>query len=143
MFVESRDESRQFFIHVWQKMTAGLDLEPLEALIAQVIREHPEYHALLSDAGHALDYEYLPEEGRSNPFLHMGLHVALHEQLQADRPQGIVELYQRLLLQWNHDVRRTEHKMIECLAEALWQAGRTGSMPDEHRFMDCLRNCLV
>ena len=142
MFVESRDESRQFFIQTWQKMTAKQALEPLEALIARIIVEHPEYHAVLSAPGQTLDDEYLSEDGRSNPFLHMGLHVALQEQLQSDRPPGIVALYQKLLQRWNHDVHDTEHKMIECLAESLWQAGRSGSMPDERRYLECLRQCL-
>ena len=142
MFVESRDESRQFFIQTWQKMTAKQALEPLEALIARIIVEHPEYHAVLSAPGQTLDDEYLSEDGRSNPFLHMGLHVALQEQLQSDRPPGIVALYQKLLRRWNHDVHDTEYKMIECLAESLWQAGRSGSMPDERRYLECLRQCL-
>ena len=142
MFVESRDESRQFFIQTWQKMTAKQALEPLEALIAQIIVEHPEYHAVLSAPGQTLDDEYLSEDGRSNPFLHMGLHVALQEQLQSDRPPGIVALYEKLLQRWNHDVHDTEHKMMECLAAALWQAGRSGSVPDERRYLECLRECL-
>ena len=112
-------------------------------LIAQIIAEHPEYHTVLCAPGRALDDEYLPEDGQTNPFLHMGLHVALHEQLQSDRSHGIVGLYHALLQRWNHDVHATEHKMMECLAEALSQAGRAGAMPDARSYVECLRKCLA
>ncbi|MCZ6893761.1 MAG: DUF1841 family protein, partial [Gammaproteobacteria bacterium] len=109
MLVETRDESRRFFFHVWQKMSEKRQLEPLETLVAQVIKEHAEYHAILSVPDQALDRDYTPEEGGTNPFLHMGLHVALQEQLQSDRPLGIIELYHRLRSSLCDDVHRTEH----------------------------------
>ena len=87
MFVESRDESRQFFFTVWEKMAHGEALSPLEALIAEVIRAHPEYHRVLGQGERALARDFAA--GDTNPFLHMGLHMAVIEQLQTDRPPGI------------------------------------------------------
>ncbi len=142
MFIETREDSRQFFVLVWNKMTAREPLEPLEAIVAGVIREHPEYQALLSAPERAMAAEYLPEDGHTNPFLHMGLHVALHEQLRSGRPQGIVELYRRMLQSPATDVHAAEHIFMECLAQTLWDAGRRGAMPDENAYLDCVRRQL-
>jgi hypothetical protein len=142
MFVETRDESRQFFFHVWQKMTQHHQLEPLESIVAQIIREHPEYHPVLAQPEQALDRDFLPEDGATNPFLHMGLHVALQEQLRSDRPQGLLELYRRLLAAMS-DVHRAEHVIMECLAQSLWQAGRSGALPDEREYLDCVRKRIA
>ena len=143
MFVETRDESRRFFFHVWQKMSEKRQLEPLETLVAQVIKEHAEYHAILSVPDQALDRDYTPEEGGTNPFLHMGLHVAVQEQLQSDRPLGIIELYHRLRSSLSDDVHRTEHMIMECLAEALWQAGRSAAVSNERDYLDCVRKHIA
>ena len=45
--IESRAEARRVFMNVWRKVSGGERLEPLEAIIADVIRQHPEYHGLL------------------------------------------------------------------------------------------------
>ena len=143
MFVETRDESRRFFFHVWRKMSAKQRLEPLETLVAQIIEEHAEYHAILSVPEQALDRDYTSAEGATNPFLHMGLHVALQEQLQSDRPPGIIELYRRLRSSLSDDVHRTEHMIMECLADALWEAGRSGGVSNERDYLDCIRKHIA
>jgi hypothetical protein len=138
MFVETRDEARRYFVAVWGKMQRQEALGPLEAIIAQIIREHPEYQALLEQPERALDADFA--DG-GNPFLHMGLHVALAEQLQADRPPGIRALYQRLLAR-EPDRQRVEHGIIGCLAASLRQAASTGTLPDEAGYLDCVRQLL-
>ena len=87
--------------------------------------------------------DYTPEEGGTNPFLHMGLHVAVQEQLQSDRPLGIIELYHRLRSSLSDDVHRTEHMIMECLAEALWQAGRSPAVSNERDYLDCVRKHIA
>ncbi|WP_204318325.1 DUF1841 family protein [Serratia marcescens] len=37
------------------------------------------------------------ELGETNPFLHMGLHLAVREQVATDRPQGIRTVYTKLI----------------------------------------------
>jgi len=133
MFVESRDQSRQFFFVVWEKMARGEALSPLEALIAEVIRAHPEYHVVLGQGERALVRDF--GAGDTNPFLHMGLHVALIEQLQTDRPAGITALYKQLVSQASHDVHGLEHRIMEQLAGALWAASQRGGMPDEQDYL--------
>lgn len=138
MYAQDKDGNRQVFIDSWQKASAGEALEPLEKMIADVVRQHPEYHALLADADAALGADFTPESGKENPFLHMGMHIALHEQLSTNRPTGIVELYQALgrELPGPHEV---EHAMMECLGVALWEAQRNAAAPDDQAYLECLR----
>jgi hypothetical protein len=130
-------EYRRFFQEAWRKYREGSILEPMEDLVAQVVASHPEYHALLeSPEGAAKDFT--PESGQGNPFLHMGLHVAIREQLAADRPPGIRHTYQRLM-HGQPDPHDVEHRLSECLAETLWEAQRADREPDQAVYLDRLR----
>jgi hypothetical protein len=131
---ESRSDTRQTFFDVWRKMQAEIPMTALETMIADVIRMHPEYHALLDQGIEVLDKDWMPEGGETNPFLHMGMHIAIREQLSIDRPPGIKAAYDALL-QKTRDQMQTEHLMLECLGETLWRAQRENRMPDEQLYL--------
>ena len=134
---QSRDQVRQIYLDVWLKMQQQTLLEPMEAIIADVIQMHPEYHSLLDKGEDAREKDFLPEQGETNPFLHMGMHIALREQSSTDRPAGFRDIYQRLLARLGqHDA---EHAMIECLAEALWRAQKDNLPLDEMVYMGDLK----
>ncbi len=138
IFSQDRTKIRQEFINVWQKANSDSPLQPLEQLIADVIREHAEYHPLLSNPDAAIDSEFYPEHGTTNPFLHMGMHIALREQVATDRPPGIADLTRGLLLQYR-DGHEMEHRMMEILGQVLWEAQRSGTEPDNEQYMALLR----
>jgi hypothetical protein len=131
---QSRDELRRVYVESWRKRRAGLPIEPLEAQVADVIALHPEYHAALERGEDALDRDYTPEGGQSNPFLHMGLHLAVRDQIATDRPAGLRKAFENLAQRVGsaHDA---EHRIIECLAEAMWEAQRSGRPPDEAAYL--------
>lgn len=135
---QDRNEMRRFFTHAWAKRRQNMPLEPLERIVADVIAVHPEYQAMLEDPERAIGAEWTPERGQTNPFLHMGLHIAIHEQLTTDRPAGILTAYQALAAALN-DAHETEHRMMECLGQSLWEASRRGGAPDEHAYLECVR----
>jgi len=68
----------------------------------------------------------------------MGLHLAIREQVATNRPAGIHAVHKRLAQRLG-DVHEAEHRMIEVLAEALWEAQRSGTAPDEQRYLERLR----
>lgn len=138
MFVQDRDQLRKFFISSWQKRAKRQAMEPLETMVADVIARHPEYQPLLEKEETALGRDYLPEFGETNPFLHMGMHIALHEQVSTDRPAGIRELY-RHICEKTGDEHEAEHRIMECLAEMIWQAQRHNTIPDEQAYLDRLK----
>ena len=135
---QSRGELRRMYAEAWRKFSAKLPLEPLEGQLAAVIVDHPEYVTWLESGEEALAAEFSPESGRQNPFLHMGLHLAIREQVATDRPQGIAQIHQKLTARLG-DVHAAEHAMIEPLAEAIWESQRNGRMPDEQKFLERLR----
>ena len=141
MFGQDRDQTRQVFINAWQKQLDGKPLEPLEEIIVTIISQHPEYHGILINTDKALGAEYLPENGETNPFLHMGMHIAIHEQLSTDRPSGIAGIFQQLVMQAG-DPHHAEHQVMDCLGEMLWQAQRDQRMPDEQAYLACLQKLL-
>lgn len=138
MLFGERDTARRLFVEAWRKRCAGEPLEPLEETVANVIAQHPEYHGVLQDEETALGAEYRPEDGITNPFLHMGMHIAIHEQLATDRPPGVVALYQSLLGRIG-DPHSLEHQMMECLGQVLWSAQRANVPPDEEAYLECLK----
>lgn len=136
IFGQDRDELRQMYFGAWRKTKLGQLLSPLEAQIATVIEDHPEYQAMMSDE--QLDQSFTAEGGQTNPFLHMGLHLAVREQIATDRPPGIAALFNAILVKTG-DSHATEHKVIDCLAETLWEAQNSNAMPDEQAYLERLR----
>lgn len=140
MFIQDRDAGRRYFFQVWHKHTLQSgQLEPLETLVLGVIQEHPEYHRYLKNEADAVNSEFVPESGQANPFLHMGMHIAIKEQVGSDRPAGIFNLYHELLQGVWKSAHALEHEMMECLGEVLWRAQRDNTLPDEHAYMECLK----
>ncbi|MDH5444956.1 MAG: DUF1841 family protein [Gammaproteobacteria bacterium] len=141
MFPQDRTQLRQMFFSAWQKYNTKQAMEPLEQLIASIIEQHPEYHALLSNPQDQLDKDYTPEMGQTNPFLHMAMHISIQEQLGTQRPAGVITLYQSLLAKLG-DAHEVEHQMMECLGQMIWEAQRNNTMPNEQTYIDCLNKLL-
>ena len=139
IFGQDRAELRQMYANAWRKHEAGELLSPLEAQIVAVIEDHPEYRAAVLDED--LERSYTPEEGGTNPFLHLGLHLALRDQVATDRPPGIRDVFGRIAARTG-DRLDAEHRAIDCLAETLWEAQRANALPDEQAYLERLRRLL-
>ncbi|NEX22748.1 DUF1841 family protein [Thiorhodococcus mannitoliphagus] len=138
MLATNRETHRRIFIEAWRKATDGQPLEPVEAQIVSVIRQHPEYQSMLETGEQILDKDFITEAGHANPFFHMGLHIAVHEQLSIDRPQGIRAAFQDLCSRCP-DTHAVEHRMMECLAQALWTSQQGPQDFDEVAYLECIR----
>jgi len=136
IFGQDRQELRQMYIDAWLKSQAGDILSPLEAQIAQVVGDHPEYQGMLTSE--VLGESFTPEGGETNPFLHMGLHLAIREQVATDRPPGIAGIFGELQHKTG-DQHAAEHQALDCLAETLWEAQSNNTMPDELAYLERLR----
>ena len=136
IFGTDRNELRQMYVDAWRKFSASEAMSPLESQIAQVIQDHPEYQPAMT--AETLEETYTPEGGKTNPFLHMGLHLALREQLAINRPQGIAGVFESLQAKTG-DRHTAEHQALDCLAEVLWVAQNNNATPDEQAYLDSLR----
>jgi hypothetical protein len=138
MYQPTRDQARQFFFEAWRKQRDNEPLVGLEAVAVDLIRMHPEYHAALADPERSLGHDYAPEDGATNPFLHLSLHLAIEEQLAIDQPPGIRAEFERIAARCGerHDAL---HAVLECLGEAIWRGQRRGVGPDANEYLECLR----
>jgi hypothetical protein len=134
MFSSDRQQLRKIFFDTWRKHQQHSPLAALDAQLLEIILLHPEYHEILNDPENFAAHDF----AEANPFLHMSLHVALHEQTSTDRPAGIKNIYARLCKKFS-DVHSAEHQMIEVLAKILWEAQQSGKMPDEETYLDNLK----
>ena len=136
IFGQDRNELRQMYADAWQKRCDEVPMSALELQIADVVELHPEYHAEITSGD--LDKDYTPDGGKENPFLHMGLHLGIREQVATDRPAGIAAIHRSLVAR-RGDVHAAEHEMIECLAETLWESQVNNQPPDEAKYLERLR----
>ncbi|MCW8853133.1 MAG: DUF1841 family protein [Gammaproteobacteria bacterium] len=134
MFGNDRNQLRKAYHDAWTRFQQGLPLQPLEQQIVTVIQEHPEYQKQISN----LLTDFFPESGQTNPFLHMGMHLALREQVATNRPIGITMCFRSLTKKMGSP-HEAEHQMMECLGEALWTAQQNAIAPDEQAYLDCLK----
>jgi len=137
MFTQDRAQIRSVFFRAWRNYRSGLPLQGIEKIILEVSLRHPEYHELLENPERYQDSDYSPETGTTNPFLHMGMHIAIEEQLSIDQPAGIRSRYQKILKQAD-DAHAAQHQVMECLGEMLWQAQRSHMPVDEKLYFACL-----
>ena len=129
MFNPSREQVRHFFCDAWRKHIERLPLVGAEVTAADIAARHPEYHALLTDRAGALEKEWTPEGGQMNPFLHLSLHLAIHEQVSVDQPPGIRAAFETLRIKM--DPHAAEHILLECLGEIIFAAQTTGTPMDQ------------
>ncbi|MCL2346481.1 MAG: DUF1841 family protein [Desulfobulbus sp.] len=137
MFNPSREQVRRFFCDAWRKHQERLPLVGAEVAAADLAARHPEYHALLADAAGALDKEWTPEGGQMNPFLHLSLHLAIHEQLSIDQPPGIRAACEQLTRRMERHA--AEHILLEALAETVWRAQQNGGQLDAAAYIEAVR----
>jgi hypothetical protein len=138
---QGRSSLRRMYVEAWRKHRGSLPVEPVEDQIIRVIELHPEYARVLETDDAALDRDYTPEQGQTNPFLHMGLHLAIREQVATNRPSGIAAVHSALVVKLG-DAHEAEHAMIEQLGAALWNAQRAGLPPDETAYLESLRRLV-
>ncbi|ARG99027.1 DUF1841 family protein [Legionella micdadei] len=134
-------DTRQLFFSSWKKYRQKQPLQPLEQQLVAVIIDHPEYQSLFETPAEQYDQVYFPELGKTNPFLHMGLHLAIRDQVSTDRPHGILQIY-KALLNKHTDHLTVEHLIMDSLAECLWEAQRSQNPPDEQKYLERLNRLL-
>jgi Domain of unknown function (DUF1841) len=138
VFAPSQADVRRFFCETHRKQRDASPLTPLEAIAADWIAAHPEYHADLDDVDVALSSAFDMRSGRTNPFLHLSMHLSISEQVGIDQPRGIKQAVE-LLAAKRGSAHDAHHEVMECLGEMIWQSQRSGAPPDGERYIECVR----
>ena len=138
MFQPSQHDVRRFFCEVAAKQQQRQPLEAIEALAGGWVVEHPEYAGDLADVEAALAAAYSVEEGRTNPFLHLAMHLTISEQCSIDQPRGIRQAVE-LLAAKRQSLHQAHHEVMECLGEMIWESQRSGRPPDGLAYLERVR----
>ena len=138
MFTPSQADVRRFFCDIYAKTQSNRPLEALETIASQWLAEHPEYQNDFADADAALEKMYDVEGGKTNPFLHLSMHLSISEQCSIDQPRGIRQAVELLTAKRNslHDAH---HETMDCLGQMVWESQRAKRPPDGAAYIDCVQ----
>ena len=138
MFTPSQQDVRRFFCETYRKLHAKEILTPLEAIASDWIQQHSEYDEVLSNLDTALHANYSMEQGNSNPFLHLSMHLSIAEQIAVDQPRGVRTAFEMLASKLNSQ-HEAHHEIMECLGTMIWNSQRNGLPPDGEAYIEALR----
>jgi hypothetical protein len=138
MFTPSQADVRLFFCAVYAKTKSNQPLEAIEIIASQWMEEHPEYHADFADSALALEKMYDVEGGKTNPFLHLSMHLSISEQCSIDQPRGIRQAVE-LLTARRDSLHDAHHEAMDCLGQMVWESQRAGQPPNGAAYIDCVQ----
>ena len=142
MFQPSQADVRKFFCAVYAKWHSAQPMDALETLASQWVAEHPEYHADFADEAAALEKMYDVEDGKTNPFLHLSMHLSVSEQCSIDQPRGIRQAVE-LLTARRDSLHDAHHETMEALGKMIWESQRSGRPPDGQAYIDAVQRCAT
>jgi hypothetical protein len=135
MFTPSQEDVRRFLCTVYEKHQKKLPMEGIETLAALWMDEHPEYHADFADVDAALTKMFDVNDAKTNPFLHLSMHLSISEQSSIDQPRGIRQAVE-LLTARRGDLHEAHHEVMEELGAMIWESQRSGRPPDGQAYME-------
>lgn len=136
-FTPSQHDVRRFFCETYRKTSDNGILTPLEAIARDWIVQHPEYAPDFENVEEALARDYSVENGQTNPFLHLSMHLSIAEQISIDQPPGIRAAFQNLARRLDSE-HEAHHHIMECLGQMLWKSQRTNSPPDAAEYIESI-----
>ena len=142
LFSPSKEDVREFFCHAWLKQQASGILTPLESIAARWMVEHPEYHVILNQIDAAKEADFSVENGQTNPFLHLSMHLSVSEQCSIDQPRGIRQAVE-LLTARRDSLHDAHHETMEALGQMIWESQRSGRPPDGQAYIDAVQRCAT
>ena len=141
LYQPTQADVRRFFCAVYVKAFNNIDLEAIEIIASLWIEEHPEYHADLSDVDAALlnlTQVLNTDDGKTNPFLHLSMHLTISEQCSIDQPRGIRQAVELLTARLDslHDAH---HIVMECLGQMIWDSKQNKQAPDGQAYVEAVQ----
>ena len=141
LYQPTQTDVRRFFCSVYSKATNNVALEAIETIASLWIDEHPEYHEDLKDVDAALlnlSQIINSDDGKTNPFLHLSMHLTITEQCSIDQPRGIRQAVELLTARLDslHDAH---HIVMECLGQMIWDAQHNNQTPDGQAYVEAVQ----
>jgi Domain of unknown function (DUF1841) len=141
LYQPTQADVRRFFCAVYAKAVDNSALEAIETIASLWIDEHPEYHTDLKNVDAALlDLSHIihTDDGKTNPFLHLSMHLTITEQCSIDQPRGIRQAVELLTARLDslHDAH---HMVMECLGQMIWDAQQNKQAPDGQAYVEAVQ----
>jgi hypothetical protein len=141
LYQPTQTDVRRFFYTVYAKAKNNKALEAIETIASLWIDEHPEYHADLKDVDAALinlSQIVNSDDGKTNPFLHLSMHLTISEQCSIDQPRGIRQAVELLTARLDslHDAH---HVVMECLGQMIWDSQQNKQAPDGQAYVEAVQ----
>ena len=141
LFGDDRNELRNFYFQAWKKYREQRPLEAIEQQIATVVSEHPEYINTIENPDKFQDKDYDERSGEANPYLHLGLHLAIRDQIQTNLPAGIQPLYAKLNTQYTSHLD-LEHAIMPILFEEIYAMQHNKTEFSAENYLEKIRGLL-
>jgi hypothetical protein len=138
MFNPSQSDVRRFFCSVYSKWLVKEAMDGIETIAALWIAEHPEYHADLSNPEAAVVRDYAVNAGRTNPFLHLSMHLSISEQCSIDQPRGIQTAVENLTIKLD-SLHEAHHVAMEALGSMMWESQRSNTPPNGEAYIESIK----
>ncbi|HEY4721105.1 MAG TPA: DUF1841 family protein [Anaerolineae bacterium] len=124
---------------IWQTAQAGGDLDDEDALLAQIMREHPEWYPIWERLDQLSDAEL--ENGGVNPVMHVTVHQVILNQINGALPAA-GEVYGGLLAA---GINRHEaiHRIGAVFMAGLWEVLHDHRPFDEAKYLQNLKQLLA
>lgn len=141
LYQPTQADVRRFFCSVYAKANDKIALEAIETIAILWIDEHPEYHADLKDIDAALmslNQVITTDDGKTNSFLHLSMHLTITEQCSIDQPRGIRQAVELLTARLDslHDAH---HIVMECLGQMIWDSQQNKAPTDGQAYVEAVQ----
>jgi hypothetical protein len=138
----SQHDVRRFFCETFRRVRAGVPLDAMQAVAATWVEAHPEYAEDLRDVDQALLADYTQGAARTNPFLHLSMHLSMAEQHAVDQPRGVRACLDALAVHLG-SMHEAHHVAMEALGDMIWTSQRQGLPPDGAAYVERLRRAAT
>jgi len=130
-------QNRDYYFRLWERVQSHEPLiSPEEALAAEVMKAHPEFHEIWNSPELYKGREF-NGSAEENPFLHVAMHVVIEAQLRTGEPP-IVREYAQERLNLGIDAHEVAHELAKTFVAQLFKALRSGKLFDHERYTKAL-----
>lgn len=135
-YAELRYLTRSYLGLVWEQMLAGVEPEGDEAVLARILKQHPEYSDIWDHAASLDPHEEVLRDG-ANPFAHVAIHQTIENQLASHEPPQTAETLEALM-QAGYTRHEAVHAIGNVLAQEIYEILRDERPFDEAGYVQAL-----
>lgn len=130
---------RRRIFEIWQKVKRNEPLEGEDKIYADLMQQHDEWHNTWEFAELLEEHEH--HELDQNPFVHIAFDAVIVNQVTADEPKGIHDIYKRLRQRGLPHLDAL-HEIAGVFATEFYEISRGRHPYSDERYMQELRKLL-